>query len=107
MLRHVEFRNLSAVLAVVLSTATAYGQSAEVQPANMETEVAGIKAENAALREQLRRVEEQQKILLDVVNDLKQRLGLARRLTCKERSWWGNPCHRSGKGSYRSLCATA
>src|SRR5262245_36767624 len=76
MLRHVEFRRLSAVLAVVLLATTSHGQSPDVQSANMETEIAGIKAENTALREQLNKVEEQQKILLDVVNDLKQRLGL-------------------------------
>jgi len=34
----------------------------------MESEVAGIKAENAALKEQLRRVEEQQRQLREVVN---------------------------------------
>ena len=42
---------------------------------NLESEVTAVKTENIALREQLNRVEEQQKMLLEVVNDLKQRLG--------------------------------
>ena len=43
-------------------------------PSSLADDVAGIKAENAALREQLRRVEEQQKTLMDVINRLQQRL---------------------------------
>jgi len=75
MLKHGESRALSAVLALVLLAATTYGQAPAVPPGSVESEVARIKAENAALREQLRRVEEQQKTLLELVNQLQQRLG--------------------------------
>ncbi len=75
MLKHGESRVLSALLALVLLAATTYGQAPAVPPGSVESEVAGIKAENAALREQLRRVEEQQKTLLELVNQLQQRLG--------------------------------
>src|ERR1700704_1816279 len=75
MLKRGESRVLSAVLALVLLAATTYGQAPAVPPGSVESEVAGIKAENAALREQLRRVEEQQKTLLEIVNQLQQRFG--------------------------------
>ena len=55
--------------------AVAYGQSSDVEDGNLASEVTALKTENVALREQLNRVEEQQKTLLEVVNDLKQRLG--------------------------------
>lgn len=64
----------SAALMVGLA-AVAYGQSPDVEAGNLAGEVTALKTENIALREQLNRVEEQQKLLLDVVNDLKQRLG--------------------------------
>jgi len=41
---------------------------------DLENDVATIKAENAAVREQLRRMEEQQKTLLELVDRLQQRL---------------------------------
>jgi hypothetical protein len=55
--------------------AVAYGQSPDVEAGNLTSEVTALKTENIALREQLNRVEEQQKMMLEVVNDLKQRLG--------------------------------
>jgi hypothetical protein len=55
--------------------AVAYGQSPDVEPGNLASEVTALKTENIALREQLNKVEEQQKMVLEVVNDLKQRLG--------------------------------
>lgn len=55
--------------------AGAHGQSPAVEPASLASEVTALKTENIALREQLRRVEEQQKMMLEVVNQLKQRLG--------------------------------
>jgi hypothetical protein len=55
--------------------AGAYGQSPDVEARNVASEVTALKTENIALREQLNRVEEQQKMMLEVVNDLKQRLG--------------------------------
>ncbi|HEV7550074.1 MAG TPA: hypothetical protein VGP65_00220, partial [Candidatus Angelobacter sp.] len=55
--------------------AVAYGQSPDVEAGNLTSEVTALKTENISLREQLNRVEEQQKMMLEVVNDLKQRLG--------------------------------
>ena len=42
---------------------------------SQEGEIAQIRAENAAMREQIRRLEEQQKTLLNLVDDLRQRVG--------------------------------
>jgi hypothetical protein len=65
---------LAAALAVALA-AVAYGQQPEFPADDVENQVTQLKTENAIMREQLRRVEEQQQMLLDVVNDLRQRLG--------------------------------
>ncbi|HKP36502.1 MAG TPA: hypothetical protein VJT71_06560 [Pyrinomonadaceae bacterium] len=48
--------------------------SANSQPADLKEEVESLKAENAAVREQLRRMEDQQKIMLDLVDRLQRRL---------------------------------
>ncbi len=69
-----ESRVFSAALMVGLA-AVAYGQSPDVESGNLASEVTALKTDNIALREQLNKVEEQQKMLLEVVNDLKQRLG--------------------------------
>jgi hypothetical protein len=69
-----ESRFFSAALMMGLA-AVAYGQSPDVGAGNLTSEVTALKTENIALREQLNRVEEQQKMMLEVVNDLKQRLG--------------------------------
>src|SRR3954464_11927600 len=74
---------LSAAVAVALVASAAYGQRPASSPGNLANEVAEIKAENAALRDQLRRVEEQQKILLEVVGELRQRLTPAATATAK------------------------
>jgi hypothetical protein len=86
------FRRLSGAFAWVsmLPFATAaYGQAPGPQPGNPEShvaaaqgsgaidlasEVAAMKAENAAVREQLRRMEEQQRTLLQMVDRLQRRL---------------------------------
>jgi hypothetical protein len=48
------------------------------KPSDLESQVADVKAENAAVREQLRKMEEQQKALLELVDRLERRLdGLA------------------------------
>ena len=44
------------------------------RPDDLESDVAAVKAENAAVREQLRKMEEQQKALLELVERLQQRL---------------------------------
>jgi hypothetical protein len=69
-----ESRVFSAALMMGLA-ALAYGQSPDTEAGNLTSEVTALKTENIDLREQLNRVEEQQKMLLEVVNDLKQRLG--------------------------------
>ena len=69
-----ESRVFSAALMMGLA-AVAYGQSPGVEAGNLTSEVTALKTENIALRQQLNRVEEQQKMMLEVVNDLKQRLG--------------------------------
>jgi hypothetical protein len=46
----------------------------ESRPNNVESDIATLKAENAALRELLRKIEDQQKVLLDHVDRLQQRL---------------------------------
>jgi hypothetical protein len=56
--------------------ALAYSQTPAVQAnSSLENDVSTLKSENAALREQLEKVEQQQLLLLEVVNDLKQRIG--------------------------------
>jgi hypothetical protein len=48
------------------------------RPNDLENEVAAVKAENAAVREHLRKMEEQQKVLLELVDRMQRRLdGLA------------------------------
>ena len=44
------------------------------KPGDLESEVAAVKAENAAVREQLRKMEEQQKLLLEMVERLQRKL---------------------------------
>ena len=61
------------VLAVLLAS-SAFGQTVETKPKDLENEVANLKADNAAVREQLRKVEEQQKALLDQFERLLRRL---------------------------------
>jgi hypothetical protein len=67
----------SCVLSALMMafTAVTYGQSTDVQADNLASEVTALKSENVALRKQLNKVEEQQMMLLEVVNDLRERLG--------------------------------
>ena len=44
------------------------------RPSDLENEVAAVKADNAAVREQLRKMEEQQRTLLEMVDRLQRRL---------------------------------
>src|SRR5678816_3834111 len=44
-----------------------FGQTPESGPGTLESQVESVKAENAALREQLRKIEEQQKELLELI----------------------------------------
>jgi len=60
---------------VALFTTCAYGQAAATPAqSELEKEIAAVKAENAAVREQLRKTEEQQKALLDKIDRLQRQL---------------------------------
>ncbi|MBV9960073.1 MAG: hypothetical protein JO360_16725 [Acidobacteria bacterium] len=93
MLRHRAYPRLLSALALTLAmlcAGSAYGQSPITRPASQQKEAAGdeprpnvndvqhevesLKAENIAVRELLRRMEEQQKVLLDQVDRLQRRL---------------------------------
>jgi len=76
-----------ALTSMMLLTSPALGQSSSVpdsgatkaaaetqQPTEVQSDVAALKAENAAVREQLRRMEATQKALLEQVERLQQRL---------------------------------
>lgn len=65
-----------ALASIILLAGTAFGQTAPNPPKDkdIETEVANLKAENAAVREQLRKMEEQQKLLLEQFERLQRRL---------------------------------
>src|SRR6266850_663451 len=84
-----------AFLSVMFLTTSAYGQSPPIRsgaadsevaaaakkvvaedprPGDLEKEVTAVKAENAALKEQLRRLDEQQKAMLEQFKLLQQRL---------------------------------
>jgi hypothetical protein len=70
MLRHPA---LILVLTTLLAS-SAFGQTVETKPKDLENDVAHLKAENAAVREQLRKMEEQQKALMDQFERLLLRL---------------------------------
>jgi hypothetical protein len=89
MLRHREYIKLLGALtliSVTLFAGSAFGQTPtrpdnqqkeiadEPKPKGLESEVANLKAENAAVREQLRKMEEQQKALLEQFDRLQRRL---------------------------------
>ena len=59
---------IAVTLAIVgLFATSVYGQTAESGPGTLESQVERVKAENAALREQLRKIEEQQKELQELI----------------------------------------
>src|SRR3954466_12214281 len=59
---------------VMLIANFAYSQTANPQ-GNLENEVSAVKAENAAVREQLKTMEEQQKALAETIDRLQRELG--------------------------------
>jgi hypothetical protein len=64
-----------AVASLILLTTFAYGQApASLPPTNVENQVAEVRAENAELRERLRKMEEQQRALLERFDSLQRRL---------------------------------
>jgi len=61
-------RQGAMVLAFAWLLATpAFGQTPESAPGTLESQVESVKAENVALREQLRKIEEQQRVLMELV----------------------------------------
>src|SRR4051812_8136546 len=59
---------------VILFANPAYSQAPNAQ-GNLETEVSAVKAENAAVREQLKTMQEQQKALAETIDRLQRELG--------------------------------
>src|SRR5947208_1685531 len=60
---------------VILFATSAYGQAPAAPASNIESEVSAGKAENAAVKEQLKTMEEQQKALQETVDRLQRGLG--------------------------------
>jgi hypothetical protein len=61
-------------VALALTSVLLLASPASGQTSDLESDVAALKADNAAVREQLRRMEEQQKALLELVDRLQRRL---------------------------------
>src|SRR5689334_15393854 len=68
-----EFVVALSLIAVTLSPISVFGQSAST-PDDLRTEVTTLKTENAAVRERLRTMEEQQRALIEQVTRLQRRL---------------------------------
>jgi hypothetical protein len=80
--------NIALLLAILLVATSAFAQSSasppdsdqkkagteDAKPNDLQNEITTLKAENAAVREMLRRMEEQQKVLLEQVDRLQRRL---------------------------------
>ena len=71
--------DIKLFVAVTLTSATLFagsifGQAPAPQPDSVQKEVEALKAENAAVRELLRNLEEQQKALLEHVDRLQKKL---------------------------------
>ena len=85
---HIKFVVALAFVSATFLTSSAFGQTAanradnqpsrvapdEPKPKDLESELTNLKAENAAVREQLRKMEEQQKALLEQFERLQRRL---------------------------------
>src|SRR6185503_3600323 len=74
MLRHRAYIKLFVVLTLMAFAGSSFGQAPVTQPDSVRKEVDALKAENAAVRELLRKLEEQQKALLEHVDRLQRRL---------------------------------
>src|SRR6187200_3471621 len=80
--------NIALLLALLLLATSAFAQSsttspdsaqkkaaaADAKPNDLQNEITTLKAENAAVRELLRKMEDQQKTLLEQVDRLQRRL---------------------------------
>src|SRR5215831_6633140 len=67
-------RRISVVLAPIMLAASAQGQTSQPPPSNVESELMQMRTENGVIREQLNRLEEQQKALLRLIDELQRRL---------------------------------
>jgi hypothetical protein len=65
--------SVALMLLCVMFAGSVYGQT-PTRPTDLQTEITNLKTENAAVRELLRKMEEQQKLLLDQVDRLQKRL---------------------------------
>jgi len=61
---------LAALSFVIPFTPPARGQNPEPSPRSLESEIQSVRADNAAVKEQLRTLEEQQKKLLELITGL-------------------------------------
>jgi hypothetical protein len=67
-------RRTSIALAAILLAAAARGQISQAPSSNVESELMQMRTENGVIREQLNRLEEQQKALLRLIDQLQHRL---------------------------------
>ncbi len=73
-----------ALASVTSFTTSAFGQSlaGDSKPKDLPSEIEAVKAENAVIRELLRKMAEQQRILLEQVDRLQRRLDGGRQPMC-------------------------
>jgi hypothetical protein len=79
MLMPVARRRLSiaaTLTSMTLFATSSFGQAPQARPSDLQSQVDVLKAENAAVREQLRTMADQQKALLEQVERIQTRLGL-------------------------------
>jgi predicted nucleic acid-binding Zn-ribbon protein len=75
---HPVTRRFSAALKSLLPATSPRGQTPEASPSRLQKEIVEVRAENAAIRDELRKLEERQKMLLQLAK------GLQRRVTDRE-----------------------
>ena len=63
-----------ALTSLALSVSSALAQAPQSPPSRLESEVTEMRAENVAMREQLRRLEEQQRTILQLMDELQRKL---------------------------------
>src|SRR3954469_1776762 len=76
----VGFRLALVLTSVAVAAASVHAQTpplTQSSPNDLETELAALKADNAAIREQLRKLEEQQKALLELLDRLQPKAAVA------------------------------
>lgn len=66
-----------AVTSMLLFAIPARGQGPGLLSAEFESELAGVKTENAILRDKVQRLEDQQALMLEMMKDFQQRLGIS------------------------------